>query len=149
MTIARHYIERGTTQQFAKKLAAALEHPTSYELLFYIYGIGGIGKSTFLDQIRQTCQQTAKGIILARAGRHQEGLICCEQALQLKEDETGHYGKACCYALQGQSELALEALQRAIAIALRRCRQEAKHNPDFGPLRQDPRFQALINPLGG
>ncbi|BAY19630.1 tetratricopeptide TPR_2 [Anabaenopsis circularis NIES-21] len=88
---------------------------------------------------------TNQGIILARAGRYQEAMASCEKALQLKpDDESGHYGQACCYALQGNIELAIENLQKAININSSRCRREAKTNPDFDSIREDARFQALL-----
>ncbi|MBD2436253.1 tetratricopeptide repeat protein [Nostoc sp. FACHB-110] len=88
---------------------------------------------------------TNQGIILARAGRYQEAMASCEKALQLKpDDESGYYGKACCYALQGNIELAIENLQKAININSSRCRREAKRNPDFDSIREDARFQALL-----
>ena len=57
---------------------------------------------------------------------------------------SGYYGKACCYALQGEIGQAIDNLQKAIDIAPSRCRREAKHNPDFDSIRDDERFRALI-----
>ncbi|HLO85154.1 MAG TPA: tetratricopeptide repeat protein [Nostocaceae cyanobacterium] len=86
-----------------------------------------------------------QGIILARAGRYQEALASCEKALELKfDDESGHYGKACCHALQGKIELAIENLQKAININPSRCCREAKRNPDFDSIRNDEQFKALV-----
>ncbi|HIK04076.1 MAG TPA: tetratricopeptide repeat protein [Trichormus sp. M33_DOE_039] len=88
---------------------------------------------------------TNQGILLARAGRYQEALISCDKALELKpNDESGHYGKACCYALQGNIDLAIEDLQKAINLNASRCRQEALSNPDFDGIRNDERFKALM-----
>ena len=88
-----------------------------------------------------------RGIILARAGRYAEALADCEQAIQQKpDDESGYYAKACCYALQGKVEQALENLQKAIDIAAHRSRFAARHNPDFDGIRNDERFQALVYP---
>ncbi|WP_293363403.1 tetratricopeptide repeat protein [Microcoleus sp. CAWBG52] len=86
-----------------------------------------------------------RGIILARAGRYTEALVECEQAIkQDPKDESGYYGKACCYALQGEIEQAIDNLQKAIDIAPRRSRIEAKHNPDFDSIRDDVRFRSLM-----
>ena len=81
-----------------------------------------------------------RGIILARAGRYSEALADCEQAIkQNPQHESGYYGKACCYALQGEVEPAIDNLQKAIDIAPRVSRREAKSNPDFDSIRHDER----------
>ena len=86
-----------------------------------------------------------RGIILARAGRYPEALDECEQAImQDPNHESGYYGKACWYALQGNIDLAIENLQKSIDIAPRNSRREAKHNPDFDSIRDDERFRALM-----
>ncbi|MEH2073659.1 MAG: tetratricopeptide repeat protein [Nostoc sp.] len=86
-----------------------------------------------------------QGIILARAGRYQDSLISCEKALELQaNDESGYYGKACYFALQNDVYLAIENLQQAININPSRCRIEAKINPDFDSIRDNVRFQALL-----
>jgi len=86
-----------------------------------------------------------QGIVLARAGRYEEALASCDKALELQpDDESGYYGKACCYALQGDSYMAIENLQQAITLNPHRCHREAKTNPDFDSLRADNRFQALM-----
>ncbi|MEH2419648.1 MAG: tetratricopeptide repeat protein [Nostoc sp.] len=86
-----------------------------------------------------------QGIVLARAGRYQDSLASCEKALKLQaNDESGYYGKACYFALQNDVDLAIENLQQAINLNPRRCRREAKFNPDFDSIRDDARFQALL-----
>ena len=86
-----------------------------------------------------------QGIVLARAGRYQDSLASCEKALELQaNDESGHYGKACYFASQNDVDLAIENLQQAINLNPRRCRMEAKLNPDFDSIRDNVRFQALL-----
>jgi len=86
-----------------------------------------------------------RGIILARYGRYTEALADCEQAIkQDPKHESGYYGKACCYALQREIGQAIDNLQKAIDIAPRRSRREAKKNPDFDSIRDDERFRALM-----
>jgi tetratricopeptide (TPR) repeat protein len=86
-----------------------------------------------------------QGIVLARSGRYEEALASCDKALELQpNDESGYYGKACCYALQGDVDLAIENLQQAINLNPSRCRREAKRNSDFDSIREDERFQALL-----
>ncbi|WP_442937822.1 tetratricopeptide repeat protein [Nostoc sp.] len=86
-----------------------------------------------------------KGIVLARAGRYQDSLASCDKALILNpNDESSYYGKSCCYVLQGDIELTIENLQQAINLNPCRCRSEARTNPDFDSIRNDARFQALL-----
>lgn len=86
-----------------------------------------------------------RGIVLARSGRYEEAQVSCDKALELQpKDESGYYGKACCYALQGDVDLAVENLQQAINLNPPRCRREAKINHDFDSIREDERFQALL-----
>jgi len=87
-----------------------------------------------------------RGIILARAGRYTEALADCEQAIkQDPQHESGYYGTACCYALQGKIEPAINNLKKAIDIKPRLSRREAKSNPDFDSIRDEPTFRALMN----
>ncbi|MEH2043191.1 TPR end-of-group domain-containing protein [Nostoc sp.] len=68
-----------------------------------------------------------------------------EKAVELQtNDESGHYGKACYFALQSDVDLAIENLEQAINLSPRRCRREAKFNPDFDSIRDHARFQALL-----
>ncbi len=109
----------------------------------YEEALKSISKARDLDK-EEPLFLANQGIVLARAGRYEEAIALCEQALNLKENEGGHYGKACCYALQGRDELAIEALRQAMKYAPRRCYLEAKYNPDFDRLRHNEQFQALM-----
>ncbi|MBW4473696.1 MAG: toll/interleukin-1 receptor domain-containing protein [Stenomitos rutilans HA7619-LM2] len=88
-----------------------------------------------------------RSIVLARVGRYAEALAACEEAVkQAPEHESGYYAKACYYALQDELEQAIDHLQKAIAIAPRLSRREARHNPDFDRIRDNERFRALVYP---
>lgn len=53
------FVDRKSTDRFIKDVLKAIEEPESQPLMFYIYGIGGIGKSTSLQKIQEDCcQQT-------------------------------------------------------------------------------------------
>jgi tetratricopeptide (TPR) repeat protein len=94
---------------------------------------------------KEVLYRANRGIILARAGRYTEALADCEHAIKQKpKHESGYYGKACCYALQGDIGQAIDNLQKAIDIAPGRSRREAKQNPDFDSIRDDEGFRALM-----
>jgi Flp pilus assembly protein TadD len=86
-----------------------------------------------------------KGIVLSRAGEYSQAMELFDRVIrEHPENEEGYYGKACCYARQGDTEGAIAALQQAIQIAPRRCCQEARRNPDFDSLRNDQQFISLV-----
>ena len=47
------YISREQAENFLNEFAMALENPKSYPLLFHVWGIGGVGKSTLLDKLQE------------------------------------------------------------------------------------------------
>ena len=86
-----------------------------------------------------------KGIVLSRAGEYSQAMELFDRVIrEHPENEEGYYGKACCYARQGDTEQAIAALQKAIQIAPRLCCQEARWNPDFDRLRNDEQFISLV-----
>ncbi|MEG4226852.1 tetratricopeptide repeat protein [Microcoleus sp. N9_B2] len=86
-----------------------------------------------------------KGIVLSRAGEYSQAMNLFDGVIREDpENEEGYYGKACCYARQGDTERAIAALQQAIQIAPRRCCREARWNPDFDCLRNDEQFISLV-----
>ena len=106
--------------------------------------IAAIDKAIYLKP-EEVLLKANRGIVLARAGRYIEALAACEQAIkQDPNHESVYYAKACYYALQGELESAIDHLQKAIAIAPRFSRMQAKLNPDFDRIRDDERFRALV-----
>ena len=104
-----------------------------------------IDKAISLDS-QEVLYKANRGIILARSGRYTESLAECEHAIhQDPKNESGYYAKACCYALQGETEQAIDSLRAAIDIASSRSRREARQNPDFDSIRDDERFRALVH----
>lgn len=57
------------------------------------------------------------------------------------------YNLACAYALSGEPDKALDNVQLAIARGLK-TRSQYESDPDLASLRELPRFQALMQPLG-
>jgi nucleoside phosphorylase len=48
----RHYIERDNAKRLLENFVLALEQPQEQPLLFNIYGIGGVGKTTLLGRLK-------------------------------------------------------------------------------------------------
>jgi tetratricopeptide (TPR) repeat protein len=86
-----------------------------------------------------------RGIALRNLGRFEEAIASYDQALKFKPDyHQAWYNKACYYALQGNIDQALENLQQAINLNFDEYRKMAKADSDFDDIREDERFQALI-----
>jgi tetratricopeptide (TPR) repeat protein len=75
----------------------------------------------------------------------EEAIASYDKALEIRpDDHFSWYIKACCYALQGNVELTIENLQQAINLSPDQYRESAKTDLEFDSLREDKRFQALI-----
>ena len=86
-----------------------------------------------------------RGVTLYQLGHFEEASASYNKALEFKPDYAdAFYNKACCYALQGDVEQALENLQQAISLSPDEYREMAKAESDFDSIREDERFQALI-----
>jgi adenylate cyclase len=70
-----------------------------------------------------------------------------ERALDADRDEPAiMYNVACTYSLLGEADKAIELLDRAIQQGYGH-RAWLSHDPDLAPLREDPRFQQLLDRL--
>jgi tetratricopeptide (TPR) repeat protein len=86
----------------------------------------------------------SRGLALMYLGHYQEALNSYERALRLKPDAPNPlYNKACCYALQNNVDLTVENLERAISLNPE-YREMAKTDSNFDSIREDERFQKLI-----
>lgn len=86
-----------------------------------------------------------KGYVLQKLKLYDEAIACYNKTIEIYPDEMDYwYYKACCYALQGDAELAVETLQEAANLNPR-CLKWAKSNSDFDAIRQDERFNQLID----
>ena len=50
----KHYIERDEAKRLLERFALALQEPEKQPLLFNLYGIGGVGKTTLLGRLQNT-----------------------------------------------------------------------------------------------
>ncbi len=85
-----------------------------------------------------------RGFVLTYLGRYDEALQSYDRALQIQPDSArAHYGKAHCYGLQEEIDLAIETLQQAITLDSD-YQEMAKTDSAFDRIRNDDRFRALI-----
>jgi len=86
-----------------------------------------------------------RGIPLHNLGRFEEAIASYDKALEIKPDfHEAFYNKACSYALNGQVDLLMQNLQRAINLNPDKNREMAKTDSDFDNVRSHPKFKALI-----
>ena len=86
-----------------------------------------------------------RGVALVYSGKYKEAINSYDKSLAINPNAANtYYNKACAYSLQNAIDLALENLQKAIQLNPEKCREMAKTDSDFGKIRHDPRFQALI-----
>lgn len=82
--------------------------------------------------------------LLVRLGRREEGIPYVESALRARPDDYGTlYNAACYFSLAGDSERAIDLLERACEFGSG-SRDWFEHDHDLDTLRDDPRFQALF-----
>jgi len=86
-----------------------------------------------------------RGVELARKGGYSEAIACYEIVLEINSDfANAFYNKACCYALLGFADLALDNLQRAVELIPTLYRELALADPDLSCIWKQERFEALI-----
>jgi tetratricopeptide (TPR) repeat protein len=88
---------------------------------------------------------SVRGIVLTKLQQHEEAIVACDKVIQQKPDNPiGWYSKACCYALQGNIELAIKSLKWAVEIDTK-YREIAKTDLNLDAIREDERFQQIID----
>jgi tetratricopeptide (TPR) repeat protein len=86
-----------------------------------------------------------RGWCLKRLGRLGEAVAALEEGLQANPNQPVlHYNLACYHSLAGEVSSAIEHLTKAISID-RRFRDLTQIEPDFDPIRSDPRFVAATH----
>jgi tetratricopeptide (TPR) repeat protein len=85
------------------------------------------------------------GWCLKRLGRLDEAILALEQGLTASPREPILlYNLACYHSLAGRVPAAIEHLTKAISLD-DRFRDLSDAEPDFDPIRQDPRFVAVTH----
>jgi tetratricopeptide (TPR) repeat protein len=88
------------------------------------------------------------GHLYTQTARYEKGLEIDRKLVALRpEDSTTNYNLACSLALLGETEEALDALDRAVALGY----ADLEHllaDEDLESLRETPRFRAIAQMLG-
>ena len=89
------------------------------------------------------------GGALVRLGRIEEGIRLAERALAIEPDEPSvHYNLACVYAVAGETERALDCLERVVVSHGFGFKDWIVHDHDLVSLRGTARYAALLAKLG-
>lgn len=87
-----------------------------------------------------------QGLAYELAGRWDEAIASYQKTLQLDDRDTwSYYGIASIYGRQGNVDKVLEYLKLAISLDAD-VKEVARNEHDFLPVRNDPRFQSLVQP---
>ena len=81
---------------------------------------------------------------LLDAGRYAEAADMGRELIEARPDQGYlYYNVACCESLAGETADAVEHLRQAIDI-WEGCREMAKTDSDFDPIRNEPAFEELV-----
>lgn len=101
-----------------------------------------------MDPENGRARYLAAGLQL-RLGDKEGGRRSIEAALRLRPEDFGTlYNAACFYAMAGETDRALDLLDRAIATG-HGFREWIEHDHDLNNLRGSPRFDEIMSRLGG
>ena len=88
---------------------------------------------------------TMGAVSLCRLGRRPEGLEWATRAVAIDPDDAGvSYNVACLYSLEGEVDKAIASLETAIRAGFFN-RAWLDRDPDLDPIRDHPRFRALLH----
>ncbi len=160
--LARHLLAAGRLREAAERFEeAARKDPEDYAALGLLLGVyDGLGEVERARATARRCVEKAERrlrqdpddvrALSLVAGAHaflgdrERGLERMARALELYPDEfVTLYNAACFYSRIGETERALDALERAVAPG-RGFRKWFENDADLDPLRKDPRFQRLL-----
>jgi tetratricopeptide (TPR) repeat protein len=85
------------------------------------------------------------GFVFNISGKHTEAIVAYEKVIAIDPNfHQAWYNKACSYAMLANSDLALQNLKTAIKLNIT-YKYDVKSDTSFDKIRDDKRFQALIN----
>jgi tetratricopeptide (TPR) repeat protein len=90
--------------------------------------------------------QVSRGVLFGWIDQHIKSLEICDMVLNNNHNNVDVlYAKSCCYALQKNIEDSVKYLDLAIAQKPNMIRKRARRDPEFNGIREDSRFQELVN----
>ena len=161
----RHCFARGRHEKAAQLFEkAAAIHPEDYQALGHLQlaytrlrreeDACGIRERAFeiIEDRLGTNPEDVRALyfgaeLLARRGEHARALEWADRALRIDpEDSSILYCAACVYALAAKPEVAIDCLERCV-LAGRGYKEWMLQDPDLDPLRDHPRYRALMDRL--
>ncbi|MGL5059788.1 MAG: tetratricopeptide repeat protein [Microcoleus sp.] len=116
-----------------------------------------VGKLTNLNSANQKFTPTVdrksqdyliwynRGVKLGEQGCYPEAIACYDVTLEIHPTfATAFYNKACCYALLGLGDLALDSLEQAVKLSPHFYQELALADADFLALRKHERFAEIV-----
>jgi Uma2 family endonuclease/Flp pilus assembly protein TadD len=125
-----------------------------YNLELYTEAINSFDKALKIE-LNNPAAWADRGLALYYLRQYEEAIASFNKAVEFTQNDDKalavvpniadtFYNKACCYAMQGNVEQVIETLQQAINLSPDKCREVAKTDSAFDSIREDERFQALI-----
>jgi tetratricopeptide (TPR) repeat protein len=125
-----------------------------YNLERYTQAINSFDKALKIE-LNNPAAWADRGLALYYLRQYEEAIASFNKAVEFTQNDDKalavvpniadtFYNKACCYAMQGNVERAIETLQQAINKSPDEYREVAKTDSAFDSIREDERFQALI-----
>jgi tetratricopeptide (TPR) repeat protein len=150
------FISLGRCEDAVTSFDEAIKYDPNYYYSWHFHGIALTNLGRYEDAVTSFDQAlkydpnyyyswNVRGNALRKLNRYGEAIASYDEALKHKPDyHVAWFNRASFYALQGNAELAIENLKISIDFSSE-CLEKAKTHSDFACIRNDDRFQALIN----
>ena len=137
----RYYAELGFDPDLARRL---FERDGAATYWCYCKTFDPYAIERFLDEHRGSVLDMGGG---SSVHEHEDNLARAERALALSPDDRGVlYNLACFYSIAGEKGTAIDCLEKAAAVG-RVSREWVEHDSDLDPIRDEPRYRALLEKI--
>jgi len=163
---ARTYFQQGKLQEASKHFLHALEvRPEDYQSAAFLASIytGLKDREKGRDFHRRTVELSERhlelnpedaralymgAVALVATGQIERGLEWAAKAVAIDENDTGIlYNVACVHAQAGRADEAIDYLAKAVVAGFAH-KEWVSNDPDLEPLRDHPRYKALLEEMG-